>query len=515
MKNFTNKFTGLLLFVFFAMSTNLIFGNVSADKLITPNIRLGIARIEGHIANYIPKAKDEGLTICVRFSNVVTGEGVSVEAKVDSSNKFILDVPIERSTALVHLTVNSKSNDYGRYVIGLNQDRPLQLVLTFKDSSEVELSGKGGLGLTKDDMPNIIIATDRFLETPTWDDYSMMTPEVYFEKTRHGELSKRMGLALDSLLFSKQIREFLKDDCTLAFLKGRVLVYKIMAEEDHAGQETKIYYADFSVPEPNLNMYSFLKEYDLNNPKYLYTFFYQDFLHRFLSISAFKIPIIGDTDVEKWLSIVRNSIKGVVGFESGLFYDMLVAKAYSMQLTEQHIPLSKNQIEYINKYYRGKNETFIQIIMKLNDDIIRLVEHNNDLHICEIPSVGKEVLLDSILSRYRGHVVLVDFWATWCEPCMRGHKSMKSIKDELKDKGVKFVYFTTVSSPKDLWNGKIKGIGGEQYYLSNECWEYLLNTFGFEGIPSYLIIDKEGNVKHKFTGFPGMDKMKEMLEELN
>jgi hypothetical protein len=91
---------------------------------------------------------------------------------------------------------------------------------------------------------------------------------------------------------------------------------------------------------------------------------------------------------------------------------------------------------------------------------------------------------------------------------------MKPLKDELKDKGVVFVYLTNGSSPKSLWEGKIKGIGGEQYYLSDSEWEYVMDSFAFKGIPSYLIYDKNGELKHKFTGFQGTDKMKEMIEVL-
>lgn len=497
------------------MSSTSLSGKDSTDELIKPEIRFGIAKIQGQIFNYKPKTGDKGLTICVGFTNVVTGEKVKIETKVDDSNKFMMDVPLERSVALVGLNITTDMNDYGWRTIGLNQDKSLQLTIKFKDSTEFEISGKGGLDISSSDMLNATTASSRFIEFNTWDDYSKMTPEEFFEKTMHGELAKRMEFAMDSLSFSKQIRGFLMDDFTLLFLKGRVLVYKIVADQDFSNNGKKIFYSDYSAIEPDLATYSFLKEYDLNNPKYLYSFNYSVFLRRFLSISAFKIPIIGNDNVDDWLNVVKKSIKDVVGFDSGLFYDMLVANAYSLQLDEEHSPFSELQVENIKKYFSEKNAIFVKILMKSNDDLTSLIEHNNDLKICEVPLVNKEVLMDSILSRYKGHVVLVDFWATWCGPCLEGHKSMKSLKNELKDKGVKFVYFTTVSSPKPLWDGKIKEIGGEQYYLSNESWEYLLDAFGFKGIPSYLIIDKEGVVKQKFTGFPGVDKMREMLEELN
>lgn len=497
------------------MSSTSLSVKDSTDELIKPEIRSGIARIEGQIYNYKPKTGDKDLTVSVICRNIVTREEVKIESKVNESNKFMMDVPLERSVAFVGLNIATDMNDYGWRTIGLNQDKRLQLAIKFKDSTDFEISGKGGLDVSSCDLLNATTASTRFVEFNTWDDYSKMTPEEFFEKTRHTELAKRIGFAMDSLSFSKQIKGYLMDDFTLHFLKGRVLVYKIVADEDFASNGTKIFYSDYSAIEPDLATYSFLKEYDLNNPKYLYSYSYSDFLRRFLSVSAFKIPIIGNNNVDDWLNVVKKSIKDVVGFDSGLFYDMLVATSYSLQLDEEHSPLSERQVENIKTYFSAKNANFVKILMKSNDDLTSLIEHNNDLKICEIPLVNKEVLMDSILSRYKGHVVLVDFWATWCGACLEGHKSMKSLKNELKDKGVKFVYITTISSPKPLWDGKIKEIGGEQYYLSNEYWEYLLDAFGFEGIPSYLIIDKEGIVKQKFTGFPGVEKMSEILEKLN
>jgi len=99
-------------------------------------------------------------------------------------------------------------------------------------------------------------------------------------------------------------------------------------------------------------------------------------------------------------------------------------------------------------------------------------------------------------------------------PCMNAHMDMKPLKDELKDKGVVFVYLTDGSSPKPLWEGKIKSIGGEQYYFTDSQWKYVMDSFSFTAIPTYLIYDKTGQLKHKFTGFPGTDKMREMIGEL-
>jgi thiol:disulfide interchange protein len=60
----------------------------------------------------------------------------------------------------------------------------------------------------------------------------------------------------------------------------------------------------------------------------------------------------------------------------------------------------------------------------------------------------------------------------------------------------------------------VEGIGGEHYYLNGDEWEYIFDQLDVTSIPQYLFYDKEGNLKNKVTGFPGAEKMKQMIDEL-
>lgn len=125
-------------------------------------------------------------------------------------------------------------------------------------------------------------------------------------------------------------------------------------------------------------------------------------------------------------------------------------------------------------------------------------------------------MIDEIVAKYKNKVVVIDFWATWCGPCKDALSKMKSLKKELVKQDVMFVYITNGTSPKQLWENQIQAIGGEHYYLNEEQWNSILNSkqYGFEGIPTYLIFDKEGKLKQKMTGFPGSEEMKKMILEL-
>ena len=47
--------------------------------------------------------------------------------------------------------------------------------------------------------------------------------------------------------------------------------------------------------------------------------------------------------------------------------------------------------------------------------------------------------------------------------------------------------------------------------MTDEQWSYLREKFSIRGVPTYFVIDKEGNITYKQTGFPGVDTMKEQL----
>ena len=106
-----------------------------------------------------------------------------------------------------------------------------------------------------------------------------------------------------------------------------------------------------------------------------------------------------------------------------------------------------------------------------------------------------ETSFQDILDLYKGKVVYLDFWASWCRPCKNEMPHSKKIKEQFKGKDVVFVY---ISSDRDqrAWRNGVStlNIKGENYLTSPKVWNDYNTLFNVRTIPRYILIDKEGNV---------------------
>ena len=271
---------------------------------------------------------------------------------------------------------------------------------------------------------------------------------------------------------------------------------------------------DDKLSQPDCYFYNFLKQLNLNDPYYLYAIYYQRIMSEILDNKFFNIPDIDHQPLIIWASTVKDVLKNILGFDNGLFYDMLVASAYYRTIWLKH-SLTEAQKKDIDDYFT--NRDFVRYL--LNESQARLKENERNkskkVVVVPTPSVQKEHILNAIVEKYRGKVIFIDFWATWCGPCLAAMPDEEEAKEELKQMDdVVYVYLTNTSSSRQKWEAKIQGLEGEHYYLDGASWESAMEQLGFTGIPSYVIYDKSGKLIHKQTMFMGKENMVKWIKEL-
>ena len=102
------------------------------------------------------------------------------------------------------------------------------------------------------------------------------------------------------------------------------------------------------------------------------------------------------------------------------------------------------------------------------------------------------------LSEFKGKVVIIDFWATWCPPCRRGIPDLISIKKEFKNKIAVIGISLDVETKKDVIPFIKKfGINYPVVYATNEV---VQNYGNIDAIPTSFIIDKNGKIVNQHVG---------------
>jgi|SRR5579875_1546511 thiol-disulfide isomerase/thioredoxin len=110
---------------------------------------------------------------------------------------------------------------------------------------------------------------------------------------------------------------------------------------------------------------------------------------------------------------------------------------------------------------------------------------------------GHAVRLDSL----RGHIAVVNFWATWCGPCKQELPRLSALQAAYAGRGVEFVA-VSVDQPRDF--GKIQPYF-ESHQIALPVWTGAdLGTLGRLGfanvVPATLVLDGQGNVVGRIEG---------------
>ena len=161
---------------------------------------------------------------------------------------------------------------------------------------------------------------------------------------------------------------------------------------------------------------------------------------------------------------------------------------------EPYIALIKEP--YFRKVITDKNEYFKRLMSEKQEAVNAVIHPSTDV---EGLTDGKAIL-DKIIEPYRGKIVYLDIWGTWCAPCKRKLSESHKLKAELEDYDIVYLYLAN-RSPEKSW----KNVIAEYNLTESNCVHYNLPAgqqhaveqyVGLTGYPTYRLFDKQGRMHH-------------------
>jgi thiol-disulfide isomerase/thioredoxin len=463
MKNQTKIFKSLILIAILSVML------ISCGQKKTP-VNKNLVIVAGQITN--PNSD----SAWVRIEPKIGRDFTSFGARLDDNNSFNIHFDIDEPLPVTFYDGNETTQMF------VQPGDSIYITLDTKEFDEtIKYSGTGA------DKNNFLAQNYlKFIDGYSiWDLLDSLPPDQY--KMNIDERMAGMEKMLKEFTSNHKVSpQFINFEQTeLAFGHAFDLYMYINSKRDRKiGYDTVNipveFYEEFSSMANYKNPYEKSKQYNI-----YYNFYYPSYL------------AVANSDI----------LKGTNGAER----DSILLSVYQSNLDgyEKERVIANYFYGKISRYnvdYFEKNKAYFDENVK--NDMLKLYVLN------EYDKVKKQLSLDmpegahlvnlerkeysnttfkDVIAKYKGNVIYLDFWASWCGPCKGEMPFSLEMQDYFKGKDVAFVYF---SSDKDsvAWKQMIKilQISGDHYRVSKKIYKEYNKLYNVRYIPRYMIIDKNG-----------------------
>jgi len=127
---------------------------------------------------------------------------------------------------------------------------------------------------------------------------------------------------------------------------------------------------------------------------------------------------------------------------------------------------------------------------------------------------GSKQTLSNILTKHPNKLIYLDFWATWCAPCLMEMPDSRKLTEEFKHYKVEFVYLS-IDKDRSKWLKKIPTLPGgsnvHHYRLVDD--ETFFKEMGIPSVPRYILIGKDGRMISFNAPRPRSKEVRELISD--
>ncbi len=166
----------------------------------------------------------------------------------------------------------------------------------------------------------------------------------------------------------------------------------------------------------------------------------------------------------------------------------------------------------LNSFLKEKTDLYSSYLLNQQDMIKRFKADQNLNKELASPD-GNKITWSEMISKYKGYLIYVDFWASWCVPCRQMIPLSQSLERSYKDKKIKFIYLSIDDSPSD-WKKAMSDehiSPDDSYFLINQKKSALKKQYNITSIPHYLLISKTGVIVDANAPYPNNLQIKKFL----
>lgn len=287
----------------------------------------------------------------------------------------------------------------------------------------------------------------------------------------------------------------------------------LLSKKIHELHKNRIKFYEFNINRNVLKPNEISKE-DLQRDDLLYLKTYRTFLGNY-AVKKYKYKLLSDKDPFSYDSriafdVVANDKMSDFSEEARgcLLYTYLknIAEMYS----------NKELNSYFNKF--KEKVKHVDIIDKINNDYLldfsSIKEETKEVYFLELSK--QKTTLDEMISKNKGKVIYVDFWASWCAPCRAMMPASRKLQEEYKNKDAVFIY-VSIDDDFEKWKkaSEKEGILFDKNNLLavNYPDASFYKNLQLKSIPRYLVYNKKGKLVHQKSPSPNTDEIRKELNK--